>query len=159
MLLVTAAIGILSFGIVVIVLKVAIPSFLNLRKQANENSAMQSLRTIHQAEVLYNSTYPAQGFACDLKVLGGKGSGAAPNAHSAQLLPDDLAGGQKSGYKFLLVNCVKVSANGQGMFTSYQAAAVPEVVGKTGNRGFCMDITGELSSDPDGGTACLKSIQ
>jgi type IV pilus assembly protein PilA len=146
-------------AIIIIIMTVAIPSFLNLRKQADETSAMQSLRAIHQAEIQYNSTYPQQGFACNLNLLGGTGSGAAPSAQSAQLLPNDLASGQKAGYTFALVNCTKVTVNGQDMYTSYEATAVPQAVGKTGNRGFCTDLSGDLKSDPSGGTNCTQPIQ
>lgn len=45
------------------------------------------------------------------------------------------------------------------MFTSYEAVGVPQEVGKTGHRGFCIDMTGEITSDPAGGTNCTQHLQ
>jgi type IV pilus assembly protein PilA len=45
------------------------------------------------------------------------------------------------------------------MYTSYEATAVPQAVGKTGHRGFCIDISGELRADPAGGTNCTVPLQ
>lgn len=153
---ITAAFLLSAVGI--ICLTIAIPTFLNLRKQANEKSARQSLREIHQAQIQYNQTFPARGYACDLRVLGGA-VGTVPTPQAAQLLPDDLAGGHKNGYNFMLINCDKVKANGQDMNTSYETIAVPEIPRKTGDRGFCADITGAVKADPKGGTDCTVPIQ
>ena len=71
----------------------------------------------------------------------------------------DLTVGQKSGYTFALANCTKTTVNNQDMYTSFEATAVPQAVGKTGNRGFCMDMSGEIKSDPSGGTNCTVPIQ
>ena len=146
-------------AIIIIIMTVAIPSFLNLRKQADETSAMQSLRAIHQAQISYNSNYPQQGYACNLSYLGGTGANTPPSPQSAQLLPNDLASGQKAGYTFAITNCTKVSVNGQDMYTSYDVTAVPQAVGKTGNRGFCSDLNGDLKADLAGGTNCTQQIQ
>jgi type IV pilus assembly protein PilA len=146
-------------AIIIIIMTVAIPSFLNLRKQADETSAMQSLRAIHQAQIQYNQTYPQQGFACALSALGGAGTGTAPSPTAAQLLSNDLASGQKAGYTFALTNCTKVTINGVDQYNSYEVTAVPQAVGKTGNRGFCSDMNGDLKSDPAGGTNCTAPVQ
>jgi type IV pilus assembly protein PilA len=66
----------------------------------------------------------------------------------------------KDGYVFNLTNCSKAQgANNQDVFTSYEVTAVPQTVGKTGNRGFCMDMTGEIKVDMAGGTNCSVSLQ
>jgi len=145
-------------AIIIIIMTVAIPSFLNLRKQADETSAMQSVRAIHQAEIQYNSNYPQIGFTCNIGDLGGA-STATAGPTSAQLLPLDLASGQKAGYTFAIVNCTKVNINGQDQFTSYQITAVPQAPGKTGNRGFCSDMSGDILSDPTGGTNCTAPVK
>jgi type IV pilus assembly protein PilA len=44
------------------------------------------------------------------------------------------------------------------MFTSYEVTAVPQTVGKTGHRGFCMDMSGEIKADMAGGTNCTVPI-
>lgn len=146
-------------SIMLILMLIAIPNMLNLRSQADETSAIQSLRAIYQSELQYQTNYPANGFACSLQALGGSSSAGAPSPQSAQLLQSDLTVGQKSGYTFALANCTKTTVNNQDMYTSFEATAVPQAVGKTGHRGFCMDMSGEIKSDPSGGTNCTVPIQ
>ncbi len=146
-------------SIMLILMLIAIPNFSGMKMQANETSAAQSLRAIAQAEIQYETNYPAQGFACSLPALGGAASSGAPSPTQAQVLQGDLASGQKSGYTFSIVNCTKVNVNNQDQYTSYEATAVPQAVGKTGHRGFCIDQGGEIKVDPAGGTNCTQSMQ
>lgn len=146
-------------SIMLILMLIAIPNMLNLKASANETSAMQSLHAIYEAELQYQSNYPANGFACSLTQLGGEASAGAPTPQAAQLLQSDLASGFKSGYTFSIVNCTKATVNNQDMFTSYEAVAIPQAVGKTGHKGFCIDLTGEIKSDPQGGTNCTTRMQ
>jgi type IV pilus assembly protein PilA len=146
-------------SIMLILMLIAIPNMLNLKASANETSAIQSLRAIQEAETQYAAEYPANGFACSLPALGGVASSGAPTAQSAQLLQPDLAGGQKSGYTFNLTNCTKTTVNNQDNYTSYEATAVPQSVGKTGHNGFCLDMSGQILKDPTGGTNCTVPIQ
>ncbi|MHB1702210.1 MAG: type IV pilin protein [Acidobacteriaceae bacterium] len=146
-------------AVIVILMAIVIPNAMNLRKQAYETSAIQSIRAINGAEIQYQSTYPANGFACSLAALGGPSGAGQPGPTAAQLIPPDLSTGQKSGYTFAISNCSKVTINNQDMFTSYAVTAVPQAVGKTGNRGFCSDQSGEIKADPAGGTNCTQPIQ
>ncbi|HZU09663.1 MAG TPA: type II secretion system protein [Pseudacidobacterium sp.] len=146
-------------SIMLILMLIAIPNMLNLRSQANETSAIQSLRAIYQAQIQYQTNYPANGFACSLQALGGDANAGPPSAQNAQLLQHDLATGSKAGYTFNITNCTKTTVNNQDMYTSYEATAVPQAVGKTGHRGFCIDMTGEIKADPAGGTNCTVPIQ
>ncbi len=146
-------------SIILILTAIAIPNFMNMRSQANETSALQSLRAINSAEIQYETDYPANGFSCNLTQLGGDTKAGPPSAQSAQLMSNDLAGGLKSGYIFTIGNCTKVQANNQDVYTSFEVTAVPQSVGRTGHRGFCMDQTGEMKSDPAGGTNCTQPIQ
>ncbi len=146
-------------SVILILMLVAIPSLLNMRSQANETSALQSMRAINQAQIQYQTNYPANGFACALASLGGNPSAGAPSAQQSQFLQGDLATGNKAGYTFNITNCTKASVNNQDMITSYEVTAVPQSVGKTGHRGFCMDISGEIKTDPAGGTNCTVSLQ
>jgi type IV pilus assembly protein PilA len=109
--------------------------------------------------VQYQTNFPANGFACSIGVLGGNGTAGPPSAQAAQMLQSSLAGGQKDGYTFNITNCTKTTGlNNQDMFTSYEVTAVPQTVGKTGHRGFCMDMSGEIKADPAGGTNCTIPI-
>jgi len=146
-------------SIMLILMLIAIPNFTSIRSQANETSAIQSLRAIAASEIQYSATYPANGFACSLAALGGDPKSGPPTAEGAQLLASDLSAGQKSGYTFNIVNCQKVTVNNQDQYTSYEITAVPQAVGKTGNRGFCLDQYGEIKSDPKGGTNCTQAIK
>jgi type IV pilus assembly protein PilA len=146
-------------SIMIILMLIAIPNFISMKAQADETSAIQSLRAIYQAQIQYQTNFPTNGFACALPALGGNASSGPPSATAAQVLQGDLATGQKSGYTFNIVNCTKVTVNNQDMYTSYEATAVPQSVGKSGHRGFCIDQAGEIKADPAGGTNCAQPIQ
>jgi len=146
-------------AVILILMLVAIPSMLNVTIQAHETSALASLRAIQAAEVQYQTNFPANGFACSLGSLGGSSSAGAPTAQAAQMLQSTLATGQKDGYAFNVTNCTKTTgSNNQDMFTSYEVTAVPQTVGRTGHRGFCMDMSGEIKADMAGGTNCTVPI-
>ena len=147
-------------SIILILMLMAIPTMGNMRKQGNETSAIQSIRAISMAQVQYESTYPANGYACTLAALGGDPSAGPPSPTAAQMLQSDLASGFKSGYIFSIGNCTKVSINGQDRVTGYTVTAIPQTVGKSGNRGFCSDQYGGAPKyDPAGGTNCTQQLQ
>jgi type II secretory pathway pseudopilin PulG len=81
-----------SAGLVVIPLiaAIAIPNLFAARRAANEGSAISSLRTIYSAQ----STY--------LATVGAGSCGELHDLSSAGLIPENLASGNKSGYKFEL---------------------------------------------------------
>src|SRR5260370_4156133 len=78
-------------SVMLILMTLAVPQMLKLTKQAHETSAIQSVRTIVQAQLQYNSMYPASGFSCSLPQLGGDPKSGAPSAQTAQLIEVDLA--------------------------------------------------------------------
>ena len=88
-----------------------------------------------------------------------KHPGLAAGGDKPASLPPELASGNKSGYTFTIVNCTKVTVNNTDRITSYQVNAVPETVGKSGDRGFCLDQFGTMKFDPAGGTNCTQPIQ
>jgi len=137
----------------------AIPTMGGMKKQANELAAKKSIQTIEQAEMLYSVTYPSHGFTCSLQALGGEPSAGPPSANAAQMLPNDLASGIKSGYIFNLSNCARVSLSGTERVTGYTITAVPQTPGKTGTRGFCSDMFGVIKYDPMGGTNCTQPLE
>jgi type IV pilus assembly protein PilA len=146
-------------SVMLILMTLAVPQMLKLTKQAHETSAIQSVRTIGQAQLQYNSAYPANGFSCSLATLGGDPKSGAPSAQASQLIAPDLASGQKAGYTFAITNCTKVTVNNQDMITGYEITAVPTSVGRTGDRGFCSDENNAIRYDPAGGTNCTQPIQ
>jgi len=146
-------------AIILILMLMAIPTVGTMRKYANETSAKNSMQKIAQAELQYDSSFPANGFACSMQALGGDPNSGPPTATAAQILQSDLASGIKAGYQFNITNCQKVTANGTDRFTTFQVTAVPLTVGKTGDHGFCMDQSGIIKQDPAGGNNCTQPIQ
>ena len=142
-----------------ILMLIAVPTSRSMGKRASEASAIHSIRTIQQAESMYESTYPVSGFACSLTALGGDPSAGAPSPAAAQLLQGDLASGEKSGYIFTISCSDKVTTNGVDRYTGYTVTAVPQTVGKTGDRGFRGDQFGDIKFDPAGGTDCTQPLR
>src|ERR1700677_5418655 len=77
-------------AIIAILMLIAIPTVGSLKKNANRLSAIQSIRAIQQAEMQFESTYPANGYSCDLKALGGDPSSGAASPTTAQILQPDI---------------------------------------------------------------------
>ncbi len=146
-------------AIILILMLVAIPTAGTIRKHANELSAQKSLQTIQQAQLMYESNYPNTGYACSLPALAGDPSAGAPGPAAAQVINGELATGIKAGYIFAITNCTKVTVNNTDRVTSYVVTAVPATVGKTGDRGFCLDSGGAMKTDPAGGTSCTQLAQ
>lgn len=147
-------------SVILILITMAVPLMQNVHKTADETSAIGSLRTLNQMEGQYNSTYPQHGYACALSNLAGKSDGSTPpSAEAAQLIPEDLASGNKAGYTFTISNCQKTTVNNTDQYNTYQITAVPNSVGHSGNRGFCTDESGQIRFDPKGGTNCTELLQ
>jgi type IV pilus assembly protein PilA len=145
-------------AIILILMLMAIPTIGSLKKKANETSAINSVQVISKAELQYESTYPSNGYACTLTALGGDPNSGAPSAASAQILQGDLTSGFKSGYIFTIACKDKVTVNSTDRYNSYAITAVPQTVGKTGDRGFCSDQVGTIRFDPAGGSNCTQAL-
>ncbi|MFY9675538.1 MAG: prepilin-type N-terminal cleavage/methylation domain-containing protein [Terriglobales bacterium] len=117
-------------AIILIIAAIAVPSYLHARIDANESSAVGSVRTINSAEIAYSSAYPTVGFAGDLTSLGGS-SCNPPSSSSSCMIDTLLAGGLKSGYTFTMQG-----ASGTPN-SSYQFIATPNVWDVSGIRYFC----------------------
>ena len=135
-------------AIILIIAAIAIPNLLRSRIAANEASAVGSLRTINTAQVTYASTYPAQGFATSLAILGGTGTSSSS---AGALLLDNVLGSAtgggtgsgsssnvKSGYQFW------VTASGTQPVPTYSSNANPVTVDQTGKRYFYSDASGVI---------------
>jgi len=146
-------------AIILILMLMAIPTFGTLKKRANDLSAINSIQKINQAEIQYESTYPTNGYSCSLVALGGDPGSGPPSAASSQIIQGDLSSGYKSGYIFSIGHCTKVTVNGVDRVTGYDVTAVPQTVGKTGDRGFCSDQNGVIKFDPARGTNCTQNLQ
>ncbi|HVN92192.1 MAG TPA: hypothetical protein VMT38_00775 [Terracidiphilus sp.] len=138
---------------------VALPTLLRARRQADEASAVASLHTIVTSEVMYESTYPAKGYACSLSQLGGDPQAGQPSPQSAQLIDNVLASGHKAGYTFTITHCVPLAANGGQTGAGFQVTAVPSDSRQGHARGFCSDETGVILADPNGGSNCTDPLE
>ena len=145
-------------AIITVLMLIGLPSYRSVIKHTHELSAKKSLLSIYQAETMYSSNYQSKGFACNLQFLGGD-PGKPPSATASEMLPEELAKGYKDGYIFTITNCVKNAQSGSDRVDGFTVTAVPEVVGKTGDLGFCSDEGGVLKQDPAGGVNCAEPVQ
>jgi prepilin-type N-terminal cleavage/methylation domain-containing protein len=136
-------------AIILIIAAIAIPNLLRSRMAANESSAVGSIRTINTSEVAYATTYPAVGFT-NLPSLGGAAATCATptgaTSTTACLVDDVLAQAPntKSGYKFTVTNLTGTP------IVTYTITGVPQVVGQSGQRGFCSDQSGVIRGNAAG---------
>ena len=130
-------------ALIVIMAAIAIPSMKEAKINADEASAVASIRAINTAEVSYETTYG--GYADSLANLGGA-EPCTKSAETACLLDQSLAGGVKSGYRFAAVG----GNPSAGANTSYVASAAPEVYDRTGKRRFCSTEKNVIRADSNG---------
>jgi len=132
--------------VMLIIAAIAIPSLREAQMHANEVSAVASVRAISQAEVQYQAAYG--GYADALGNLGGP-EPCTKSAETACLLDQSLAGGMKSGYRFVAAGG---NASG-GENTSYLVAAAPEAFDHTGRRMFCSTDKNVIRADMNTGAS------
>jgi type IV pilus assembly protein PilA len=123
-------------AIILIIITIALPKLSRARMYSQETAAIAAIRTLHTAQVQYNSQFGR--FATSLAELGPPASGAA-NASAADLIGNDLAGGDKSGYKFTMTgnqggyainaNPVAYNSSGSRTFFSDQSMVIRENYG------------------------------
>jgi hypothetical protein len=104
-----------------------------------------SLRTINTAEITYASTYPSNGFAPTLAVLGPPSGGGNTATSANAILLDSVLGCttqpcSKSGYKFSISGGTAVN----GVVYTYSSSAAPITVDQTGKRYFYSDASGVI---------------
>lgn len=124
----------LVVAIMLILAAIAIPAYLRARISANEASAVSSVRTITNAQVIYKISHV--GYASDMSLLG---------PANADLI-DPLLGSspyRKSGYSFSTV----------GDSSTFAVYATPVSAGSSGVRTFCTSTTAYIQFQPDG-SAC-----
>jgi prepilin-type N-terminal cleavage/methylation domain-containing protein len=129
--------------IILVISAIAVPTYMRSRIQANEASAVSSLRMINTAAITYFSTYSDVGYPPSLASMGG-GTPCAPSSTSACMLDETVALGTKSGYIF------EWTGDGAVPSVAYTATATPVSVGRSGQRMFCTDQTGLTRYDISG---------
>jgi type IV pilus assembly protein PilA len=144
--------------LVILLAAIALPNLLRSQIAANETAAIESLAKINKAEIVYQTTYPAVGFASTLETLG-PGTPDDKCKEKAQahacLIEGVLARAGSptqthSGYWFTVVPTTRDSG---GVITGYVAAALPAILDKTGSRNFCSQEDAVIRfSAPQAGT-------
>lgn len=113
-------------AIILVIAAIAAPKLNNARMHSQEMAAIRQINTVHLAQTQYMSQFGR--FAENLLQLGPPADGAAGPA-AADLIPGDLAEGNKTGYVFTVV----------GTKEGYSVTAVPQVFNSTGRRTFFSD--------------------
>jgi prepilin-type N-terminal cleavage/methylation domain-containing protein len=127
--------------IILIIAAFTIPRLTKATIPAHETSAIASIKAVNEAEMIFSSSHPDQGFTPDLATLGGTAQGGGE-----QTIDNVLASGRKSGYTFTYTPGEKVN----GAIRSYTFTAVPDQVGTTGNRRFYSDESGQIRYNASG---------
>jgi type IV pilus assembly protein PilA len=115
-------------AIILILAAIAAPKLNQNRMHTQETAAIRQIGTIHTAQTQYYSQFGR--YATTLLELGAPASGQS-GPSGADLIPEDLAKGKKTGFNFIM----------QGSPQGYVISAVPEVFGNTGRRTFYSDQT------------------
>src|ERR1700693_1521207 len=84
-------------AVILILAPIAIPNYIQSKMRANEASAVQNLRNISTAELLYSSTYGIN-FSAGPGLSQLSGSGINPDQNNAGLIDEVLASRMESGY-------------------------------------------------------------
>jgi prepilin-type N-terminal cleavage/methylation domain-containing protein len=108
--------------VLAILVVMAIPFFMNSKKQANETSAIASLRTICLAETEYRVRFSSYGALTDLL--------------SGGYLDTGFSDGEKCGFRF--------AESGTFSTTAWAFTAEPIAPGTSGDRFFYVDMSGVI---------------
>ncbi len=128
-------------AVILVIAAIAIPNFIRSKISANEGAAIQDLRNITTAEVVYSTTYGI-GYSTSLASLAG--NSAIVDQNNAQLIDTVLAAGTKTGYNF---SYSVIATDILGHVASYGLNADPQSP-TTGQRHFYADQTGVIRENP-----------
>jgi type IV pilus assembly protein PilA len=120
-------------AVILIIAAIAIPNFIQSKERANESTAVQNLRTITTANVIYSTTYGI-GYSATLTNLGGNGTTIGQT--NAELIDSVLSTGQKNGYNYTYA---QLATDASGNITSYSVNADPVAPNFTGTLHFYTD--------------------
>ena len=143
-------------AIILVIAAIAIPSLLRAKIQANEASAVSSIRAVNTAQVTYAVNYPLEGYADNLAKLGAPTSGPVSSTNAGLL--DWVLGCAsqpctKSGYQFA------ITAVSGAPVSAYTVVGTPSSPGNSGIRGFCSYQMNPVMYDPAGGSSCTATMQ
>jgi len=146
-------------AIILVIAAIAIPNFLRSRMAANEASAVENVRTITTASVIYSSTW-GNGYPPTLSSLGGTGTTAS--CDFANLVDPVIATAPytKSGYTLGYTGTEglspAVAGCGSQGYLGYLVTAIPQS-SYSGTRSFCSDEAGVIHFDTTGTLAASEA--
>ena len=130
--------------IVGIIAAIAIPNLLAARRSANEGSAISSLRTLHGAQMTYQTSVGSGNYA-GTNGSTGDATGLAV-LQAARLIDMSLGIGTKGGYNF--IGAISIAGVGTPATFFFSANPVSDTgVTKSGTRRFCTTQTGLIRYD------------
>jgi type IV pilus assembly protein PilA len=127
-------------AIILIIAAIAIPNLLRSRMSANESAAASSLRTLNTTEVTYQTSYPASGYAPNLKTLGPNGVDCTVpslvNSTAACLVDNILGCASATACPKGQYNYAIVSSTATAPIPDYTASAWP-LSPQAGSKSYC----------------------
>ncbi|MEK7724746.1 MAG: prepilin-type N-terminal cleavage/methylation domain-containing protein [Acidobacteriota bacterium] len=130
--------------IIGIIAAVAIPNILAARRTANEGSAISTLRTLHGAQSLYQTSVGAGNYAGTIGVNGD--TVGLNNLLDAKLIDEVLGSGIKNNYSFVGAKTLSNDVTPATFFFSANPVAVSGIT-QTGTKRFCITQQGFLGYD------------
>lgn len=127
-----------------IIVAIAVPNLIASRRAANEGSAVSALRTLHGAQITYQTSGGAGNYAGTNSSTGDTAGLVLLN--SSQLVDSTLASGTKSSYNF--VGAVSISGSGTPA-TFFFSANPTNSSGslRTGDRRYAVTEQGVIRFD------------
>src|SRR5262245_37750839 len=116
-------------------------SFSSAKIAANEASAIQRLRAIKDAELVYFNSQGRKSFASLQQLV------------AEQMIDPAIANGEAIGYRF----DVRIVARSETTPPSYEAVATPVKYGTTGNRSFYVDADSVIRAADKKGAEATKT--
>ena len=127
--------------IIGIIAAIAIPNLLAARRSANEGSSISSLRTLHGANVTFQSTAGAGQFAATMAALNGQ------NLIDATFAAATAAANAKSGYFYTYTG--PAAAANPSTFDCIGQPSSTTGFTATGTRNFIISEEGVIYATPD----------
>lgn len=122
-------------AVILIIAAIAIPNYIQSKMRANEAAAVENLRNVATAEIVYSSTY---GINYSTTLVQLSGTGISPDENNAGLIDEVLAGGAKQGYQ---ITYTPITLDANGHTATFSVTADPLVPGTSGQRHFYVDQT------------------
>lgn len=130
--------------IIGIIAAIAIPNLLAARRSANEGAAVSSLRSLHSAQAVYQTSVGAGNYAGTVAVSGDVAGLVA--LYNAKLIDEVLGSGIKNNYNYVGAITLSNDITPATFFFSANPVSTSGI-SQTGTRRFCVTQQGFLGYD------------